>query len=101
MLRCKSSAIAVFAGVFLAAPVAGADTLEVFDQSGAKVEMKTEDLAGCAIVFDSAGTPFEICRMKRVEVAPPTPARSRPGQTTKSGAAEPVKAAVIYTKVDE
>lgn len=90
------------AALALAGPAAaGADTLTVFDENGAETEMDTTAIRGCEIVFDSAGTPFEICRMKRVELTPPKSNRARPGQTSAAGEAEPVRAAVVYRRVED
>ncbi|MFV0473272.1 MAG: hypothetical protein ACK5MQ_03570 [Pikeienuella sp.] len=81
-----------------AASAAGADPLALFDEDGAGLTIETAALEGCRIVFDSAGTPFEICRMRKVELTPPAPTRARPGETA---APERRGADVIYVKADE
>lgn len=90
--------IAAVAAAFLVAPAVQADMLKVHDEGGAEVEIDTAALTGCAIVFDSAGAPFEICRMKKIELAPPTSTRSRPGHS-EDAAGE--AAQVIYVKAVE
>lgn len=87
-----------FAAALLAAPVAQADKITLQDEAGAAIEVDTAALSGCTILFDSAGTPFELCRMKKVELTPPSSTRSRPGQAeSASGQA----AAVVYVKATE
>ncbi|MEX2518559.1 MAG: hypothetical protein WD969_04415 [Paracoccaceae bacterium] len=77
---------------------ATADTLTVRDQSGAEAELDTATLTGCRIIFDSAGVPFEICRMKKIELTPPSSTRARPGHDadTSAGGAD-----VVYVKANE
>lgn len=97
MLRIAAAAT-VAAAAFLASEDARADVLTVHDEKGMQVEIDTAALAGCLIVFDSAGAPFEICRMKRVELTPPASTRSRPGHS-EDPAGE--AAQVIYVKASE
>lgn len=94
--------ITMFSAVLLiGAGAASADTLAVFDNTGAAEEVDTAQLTGCRIIFDSAGVPFEICRMKRVELTPPSSTRSRPGHAEDEAAAKAQKADVIYVKANE
>lgn len=86
---------AAFAATF--APAAFADTITLADDKGAPVEIDTATLQGCRIVFDSAGAPFEICRMKKVELTPPASTRARPGEADKAARA----GEVVYVKAAE
>lgn len=89
---------AIAAAALFAAAGAHADMLKVHDEKGMEVEIDTAALSGCMIVFDSAGAPFEICRMKKVELTPPSSTRSRPGHT-EDAAGEATQ--VIYVKANE
>lgn len=85
--------------VALFAFAATADTLIVRDQAGAEAKLDTEALTGCQIIFDSAGAPFEICRMKKIELTPPASTRARPGHDADTAAAS--GADVVYVKANE
>ncbi|WP_340109202.1 hypothetical protein [Pikeienuella sp. HZG-20] len=88
--------IAVSAAALLAFG-ASADTIPVHDESGAETTVDMAKLAGCRIIFDSAGAPFELCRMKKVELAPPSSTRARPGRAEKMG---DDKADVVYVRAN-
>lgn len=90
-------AIAFFIAA-LSAAGAGADTIAAFDETGAEVKVDTAALAGCRMIFDSSGAPFEICRMKKVELAPPSSARIRPGHAESGDGDRPE---VVYVRVAE
>lgn len=81
-------------GLFIAGPVA-ADTINAHDSAGAPMAVDTASVSGCTIIFDKAGTPFELCRLEKVEVRPPSSTRSRPGHadTTQEDSS------VVYTRV--
>ncbi len=66
-------AFALFAGA------AHADVLKVYDQTGAEKSINTASMDGCMLIFDSAGAPFQICKMEKVEIKPPSSTRTRPG----------------------
>ncbi|MEL7462981.1 MAG: hypothetical protein AAFN79_02880 [Pseudomonadota bacterium] len=71
----------------------------LFDADGRALSVKTEELNGCALMFDAAGEPFEICRMEAVRIAPEATPRRRPGV-----AASPEEAQasdVVYRRVEE
>lgn len=87
-----------FSIVALAAAGAVADTIEAFDETGAEVKVDTAALAGCRMIFDSAGAPFEICRMKKIELAPPSSARVRPGHAENGDEGRPE---VVYVRIVE
>ncbi|QIE55972.1 hypothetical protein G5B40_11215 [Pikeienuella piscinae] len=89
------------AALLIGAGAASADTLAVFDNKGAADEVDTAALTGCRIIFDSAGVPFEICRMKKVELTPPASTRARPGHAEEEAAVKAEKADVIYVKAGE
>lgn len=91
----------ISAALLLGAGAAPADTLSVFDSKGAAEEIDTAALTGCRIVFDSAGVPFEICRMKKVELTPPASTRTRPGHPEDETAAKATKSDVVYVKANE
>lgn len=63
----------------LAVGAAQADTIEAFTESGAPTKIDTANLKGCQLIFDSAGTPFELCKMEKVEFRPQQSTRARPG----------------------
>lgn len=81
----------------LLAAGASADTLAVHDESGAEKTIDTVKLTGCRMIFDSAGAPFEICRMKKVELEPPASTRARPGHADKL---DDDRADVVYVRAD-
>ncbi|MEM7270511.1 MAG: hypothetical protein AAF401_14825 [Pseudomonadota bacterium] len=88
--------IAGIGAAMLIAGAAQADVLNVFDDEKKPVAVDTAAINGCLIVFDSAGTPFEICKMEKVEVRPPSSTRARPGQETRADVLEIVyKRAVV------
>ncbi|MEM7545758.1 MAG: hypothetical protein AAF367_09505 [Pseudomonadota bacterium] len=76
----------------LALPALG-DDLPVFDEKGQAQTIDTTSLTGCQVIFDSAGTPFELCRMQKVELRPPQSTRARPGHGAPAS-----DVSVIYTK---
>lgn len=86
-LAATLGAFALFAGA------AQADVLKVYDQSGAEASVDTAALQGCALVFDSKGAPFQICKMEKVEIKPPSSTRSRPG-----GEARVAETQVVYKR---
>ena len=81
------------AALILAAGAESADTLELFDSSGAAMKVETAAVDGCKMVFDSDGNAFEFCRLERIELRPQASTRIRPGQTS-----APDRANVIYAK---
>lgn len=87
---------AALASACLIAGAAHADTISAYDEQGAKKEVDTAKLNGCTLIFDSAGTPFEVCKMERVEFRPPGSTRSRPGQEDRV-----IEARVVYKRVGE
>lgn len=72
-LAAALGAIALFAGA------AQADVLKVYDQAGGEKSVDTAALEGCTLIFDSKGAPFQICKMEKVEIKPPSSTRARPG----------------------
>lgn len=82
-------ALALFAGA------AHADVLKVYDQSGVEKTVDTSSLSGCALVFDSKGAPFQICKMEKVEIKPPSSTRARPG-----GEARVAETQVVYKRTE-
>ena len=89
---------AITAAALFVAPAVHADTLKVRDEGGVEVEIDTAALSGCVMVFDSTGAPFEICRMKKIELTPPTSTRARPGQAPNPAGEA---AQVIYVRAVE
>ena len=89
-MKCILAAAAASA---LLAGAAHADTLEMFDASGAAVKVDTASIAGCQMVFDSKGNAFEFCRLEKIELRPQASTRMRPGQSS-----APDRADVIYAK---
>lgn len=79
MTRFATGFAAALGAIALFTSAAQADVLKVYDQSGAEKPMDTAALSGCALVFDSKGAPFQICRMEKVEIKPPSSTRARPG----------------------
>jgi len=73
IIAAALGAVALFAGA------AQADVLKVYDQSGAETPVDTASLTGCTLIFDSKGAPFQICKMEKVEIKPPSSTRARPG----------------------
>ena len=88
----KRTMIAV-AALILSAGAAQADTLGMFDASGAAMKVDTSAINGCQMVFDSKGNAFEFCKLEKIELRPQASTRVRPGQTT-----APDRADVIYAK---
>lgn len=88
--------IAISAAALLAFG-ASADSIAVHDESGAETTLDMAKLTGCQIIFDSAGAPFELCRMKKIELAPPTSTRARPGHAEKM---DEHKADVVYVRAN-
>lgn len=86
---------ALACGAILFAGAAGADTISAFSEDGQKKELDTAKLAGCELIFDSAGTPFQVCKMEKVEFRPPSSTRSRPGHADKV-----VNVQVLYKKAE-
>ncbi|MEL6792006.1 MAG: hypothetical protein AAFP78_01025 [Pseudomonadota bacterium] len=83
-----------FACVLMIAPAAAiADTLEMYDRTGAKVAVDTKGITGCTMVFDSSGDAFEFCRLEKIELRPQASTRMRPGATK-----GPERDSVIYAK---
>ncbi len=82
-------ALALFTGA------AQADVLKVYDQSGAEQSLDTSALSGCSLVFDSKGAPFQICKMEKVEIKPPSSTRARPG-----GEARVAETQVVYKRTE-
>lgn len=91
----KIARVAIIGGLIAAATTlpASGDTLPVFDQTGAAVQIDTQKIKGCQVIFDSVGTPFELCRMEKVELRPPQSTRIRPGHDAPAS-----DISVIYTK---
>lgn len=82
----------------LCAAGAAADMITAFDESGDAVKLDTAALSGCRMIFDRAGAPFEICRMKKLELAPPSSTRMRPGHAQNAGEE---KSQVVYVRAAE
>ena len=78
---------------------AAASDISLYDADGGALTLKTEELRGCALMFDAAGAPFEICRMEAVRIAPEATPRRRPGATEASADAE--TSDVVYRRIDE
>ena len=87
MFRITAVAILFTAGA------ASADTLQLYDKSGAALNVDTAAIEGCKMVFDSSGNAFEFCRLEKIELRPQGSTRVRPGQ-----ASAPARADVIYAK---
>ena len=77
----------------LGAGAASADSLEMYDQSGAKMNVDLDAVSGCKMVFDSKGNAFEFCRLEKIELRPQASTRMRPG-----AAKGPERDSVIYAK---
>lgn len=88
-LAAALGAFALFAGA------AQADVLKVYDQSGAEISVDTATLQGCTLIFDSKGSPFQICTMEKVEIKPPSSTRARPG-----GEARVAETQVVYKRTE-
>lgn len=86
---------AVLGAAALFAGAAQADVLNVYDQAGAEKAIDTAKLEGCVLVFDSKGTPFELCKMEKVEIKPPSSTRARPG-----GEARVAEAQIVYKRAE-
>lgn len=84
---------AVIGGLMLTAGAAGADTISGYDEAGAAKSVDTAAMTGCELIFDSNGTPFELCKMEKVELRPQNSTRTRPGSS-----GEATEAAVIYKR---
>ena len=84
------------ASAFLVAGAAYADTISAYDEQGGKKDVDTAKLDGCTMIFDSAGTPFEVCKMQKVEFRPPGSTRTRPGKDERV-----IEARVVYKRVGE
>lgn len=93
MIRLMAMAAAV--SLTFGAGAALADTLKLHDETGAAVEVDTSKMSGCTMVFDSAGTAFQICRLEKVQLVPAGSTRMRPGQTKVRPRAE-----VVYAKTE-
>ena len=85
----------ILGGACLVAGAASADMISAFDEKGAKAEVDTASLSGCAMLFDSAGQPFQVCKMEKVEFRPPNSSRSRPGHEDRMAEVE-----VVYKRAD-
>lgn len=81
------------AALFVSA--AQADVLKVYDQAGAEKAVDTSALQGCTLIFDSKGAPFQICKMEKVEIKPPSSTRARPG-----GEARVAETQVVYKRTE-
>jgi len=79
-------------GLLLAGPVV-ADTINAHDSTGAAVVVDTTTVEGCTLIFDSSGTAFELCRLEKVEVRPPSSTRARPGRESTTQE----ETSVVYT----
>lgn len=79
MTRFATSFAAALGAIALFTGAAQADVLKVYDQSGAEKSVDTTALTGCALVFDSKNAPFQICKMEKIEIKPPSSTRTRPG----------------------
>ena len=82
-------AFALFAGV------AHADVLKVYDQTGAEKSVNTASMNGCMLIFDSSGSPFQICKMEKIEINPPSSTRTRPG-----GEARVAESQIVYKRTE-
>ncbi|MGB0508303.1 MAG: hypothetical protein ACPGGK_19115 [Pikeienuella sp.] len=80
-------------GIMLTAGAANADVIAGYDEAGAAKSVDTAAMTGCELIFDSNGTPFELCKMEKVELRPQTSTRTRPGS---DGAA--AETAVVYKR---
>ena len=95
MTRFTTGFAAALGAIALFAGAAQADVLKVYDQSGAEKSVDTSALSGCALVFDSKGAPFQICKMEKVEIKPPSSTRARPG-----GEARVAETQVVYKRTE-
>lgn len=86
---------AILGGACLFAGAASADMISAFDEKGGKAEVDTASLSGCKLLFDSAGQPFQICKMEKVEFRPPNSSRTRPGHDERVAEAQ-----VVYKRAD-
>lgn len=93
-ITAVSALIALCAG--LAPGIGAADELALFNSDGAPIKVDTAKVEGCKIVFDGQGQAFELCKLQRVEMRPPTSTRMRPGQS-----AQRDRASVVYTKTSD
>jgi hypothetical protein len=85
----------ILAGACLLAGAASADMISAFDEKGGKKAVDTASLSGCVMLFDSAGQPFQICKMEKVEFRPPNSSRARPGHEDRVAEAQ-----VMYKRAD-
>jgi hypothetical protein len=95
MTRFATSFAAALGAIALFAGAAQADVLKVYDQSGAEKSVDTSALSGCSLVFDSKGLPFQICKMEKIEINPPSSTRARPG-----GEARVAESQVVYKRTE-
>ena len=95
MTRFATSFAVVLGALALFGGAANADVLKVYDQSGAEKSVDTAALSGCALFFDSKGAPFQICKMEKVEIKPPSSTRARPG-----GEARVAETQVVYKRTE-
>ncbi len=86
---------AVLGAFTLFAGAAHADVLKVYDQTGAEKSVNTASVNGCMLIFDSSGAPFQICRMEKVEIKPPSSTRTRPG-----GEARVAETQIVYKRTE-
>ena len=93
MLRNAAAGAMIAIGAWLPPAIASADELTLFNSEGAAMKVDTTKIDACKVVFDSAGSAFEFCKLERVEMRPPNSTRMRPGQT-----AARERANVIYAK---
>lgn len=89
----KAAAATAGLVIALSAPAAFADTLELFDESGAALAVNTAAIDGCKMVFDSKGNAFEFCKLEKIELKPQASTRKRPG-----AASGPERDTVIFAK---
>lgn len=93
MLRITAAGALIALSASLAPVDAVADELSLFNSDGVAMKVDTTKVDGCKVVFDSAGSAFELCKLQRVEMRPPNSTRMRPGQT-----AARERANVVYAK---
>jgi hypothetical protein len=85
--------VAVIGGFLLTAGAVSADEITGYDEAGAAKKVDTAAMSGCELIFDSNGTPFELCKMEKIELRQQNSTRTRPGSTD-----GPTETAILYKR---